>query len=54
MLSIRDDGIGGADSSKGSGLIGLIDRVEALGGHLQIARQPGGGTTLHVAIPTFA
>ena len=53
MLSIRDDGIGGAYSSNGSGLIGLIDRVEALGGHLQIASPPGGGTALHVAIPTF-
>ncbi|HEY1440809.1 MAG TPA: histidine kinase [Mycobacterium sp.] len=51
-LSIRDDGIGGADSSKGSGLMGLIDRVEALGGRLQIASPPGGGTALHVAIPT--
>jgi signal transduction histidine kinase len=40
--------------SKGSGLIGLIDRVEALGAHLQIASPPGGGTTLHVAIRTFA
>jgi signal transduction histidine kinase len=52
VLSIRDDGSGGADSSKGSGLIGLIDRVEALGGHVQIASPPGGGTSLHVAIPT--
>jgi signal transduction histidine kinase len=54
VLSIRDDGVGGADSSNGSGLIGLIDRVEALGGHMQIASPPGGGTTLHVAIPTSA
>ena len=54
VLSIRDDGVGGADSSNGSGLIGLIDRVEALGGHLRIASPPGGGTTLHVAIPTSA
>jgi signal transduction histidine kinase len=52
VLSIRDDGIGGADSSKGSGLIGLIDRVEALGGRVRIASPPGGGTTLRVAIPT--
>jgi signal transduction histidine kinase len=54
VLSIRDDGVGGADSSNGSGLIGLIDRVEALGGHTQIDSPPGGGTTLHVAIPTSA
>jgi signal transduction histidine kinase len=54
VLSIRDDGVGGADSSNGSGLIGLIDRVEALGGHLQIASPSGGGTALRVAIPTGA
>jgi signal transduction histidine kinase len=52
VLSIRDDGVGGADSGNGSGLIGLIDRVEALGGHMQIASPCGGGTVLHVAIPT--
>jgi signal transduction histidine kinase len=51
LLSIRDDGAGGADSSKGSGLIGLIDRVEALGGHMQIESPPGRGTALQVAIP---
>lgn len=54
MLAIRDDGVGGADSGNGSGLVGLIDRVEALGGHLDIASPPGGGTTLHVVIPTCA
>jgi len=54
VLSIRDDGVGGADSSKGSGLIGLKDRVEALGGRMEIASPPGGGTTLNVAIPTHA
>ncbi|ODR05358.1 histidine kinase [Mycobacterium sherrisii] len=52
VLSIRDDGVGGADSRKGSGLIGLIDRVEALGGNLQIVSPPGGGTIVHVSIPT--
>jgi len=51
-LSIRDDGVGGANSGNGSGLIGLIDRVEALGGRLQIVSPPGAGTALHVAIPT--
>lgn len=50
-LSIRDDGVGGADSSKGSGLIGLIDRVEALGGHMLIDSPPGDGTALRVTIP---
>ena len=53
-LSIRDDGIGGADSLKGSGLIGLKDRVEALGGHLQIVSHPGSGTSLDVTIPLEA
>jgi signal transduction histidine kinase len=53
-LSISDDGIGGADSLKGSGLIGLKDRVEALGGHLQIVSHPGSGTSLDVTIPLGA
>jgi signal transduction histidine kinase len=50
-LSIRDDGIGGADSAKGSGLTGLIDRVEAVGGKMAISSQPGSGTSLLVEIP---
>jgi signal transduction histidine kinase len=50
-LSIRDDGVGGADTRKGSGLIGLKDRVEALGGDLQIVSNPGSGTSLDVTIP---
>ena len=50
-LVIRDDGVGGADSHKGSGLIGLMDRVEAVGGRLEITSQVGSGTTLHVVIP---
>jgi signal transduction histidine kinase len=50
-LSIRDDGIGGADSAKGSGLVGLIDRVEALGGEMEISSQAGNGTSLLVKIP---
>jgi signal transduction histidine kinase len=53
-LSICDDGIGGANSLKGSGLIGLKDRVEALGGHLQIVSHPGSGTSLDVTIPLEA
>jgi signal transduction histidine kinase len=51
-LSIRDDGIGGADSHKGSGLIGLIDRVEALGGELRISSVVGSGTELLAMIPS--
>jgi signal transduction histidine kinase len=50
-LSIRDDGIGGADAAKGSGLIGLIDRVEALGGTMAISSHSGSGTALLVEIP---
>jgi signal transduction histidine kinase len=40
-VSIRDDGVGGADPSEGSGLIGLRDRVEALGGTMEITSPPG-------------
>ena len=50
-LSIADDGVGGADLSKGSGLIGLIDRVEALGGQLRISSVVGSGTSLLATIP---
>ncbi|MFD9667884.1 GAF domain-containing protein [Rhodococcus sp. NPDC059968] len=50
-LVIADDGVGGADSRNGSGLIGLMDRVEALGGHLEITSPVGSGTSLHVTIP---
>lgn len=51
QLVIRDDGVGGAEPDKGSGLIGLIDRVEAIGGRLTIASPPGSGTTLSVRLP---
>jgi signal transduction histidine kinase len=47
-LLIRDDGIGGADAAKGSG---LVDRVEALGGTMAIASHPRGGTSLVVNFP---
>ena len=50
-LSIHDDGVGGADPGRGSGLIGLRDRVEALGGRLEITSPPGGGTSLRVTLP---
>jgi GAF domain-containing protein len=50
-LSVRDDGVGGADSSRGSGLIGLRDRIESLGGKLRIESPPGGGTRIEVEIP---
>jgi signal transduction histidine kinase len=50
-VTIRDDGIGGADPARGSGLIGLTDRVEALGGTIAIASPPGEGTRLLVKLP---
>jgi PAS domain S-box-containing protein len=53
-LSIRDDGIGGADTGRGSGLTGLVDRVEALGGKMTISSQPGRGTSFAVRIPLEA
>ncbi|MDX6212545.1 MAG: hypothetical protein QOF82_1632 [Frankiales bacterium] len=51
QLAIRDDGIGGADPSRGSGLVGLSDRIEALGGTLQVTSQAGYGTTLLIEVP---
>jgi PAS domain S-box-containing protein len=54
VLKIRDDGVGGADPSQGSGLIGLRDRVQALGGVLEVRSEPGGGTELIARIPTAA
>jgi signal transduction histidine kinase len=50
-LVIRDDGIGGADPAEGSGLTGLRDRIEALGGRLEVASPAGNGTTLLIEIP---
>jgi signal transduction histidine kinase len=50
-LALRDDGIGGADPGGGSGLIGLQDRVEALGGTISLASPPGQGTSLRVVLP---
>ena len=50
-LSVRDDGVGGAAPGRGSGLIGLTDRVEALGGTISIASPSGQGTTLLVDLP---
>jgi signal transduction histidine kinase len=50
-LRVRDDGRGGADFSDGSGLVGLKDRAEAIGGHLQLHSPPGAGTTLEITLP---
>jgi signal transduction histidine kinase len=54
QLSIRDDGAGGADPSRGSGLIGLTDRVEALGGTIEVVSPVGEGTSLLVTLPVEA
>jgi signal transduction histidine kinase len=51
QLAIRDDGIGGADLGRGSGLVGLSDRIEALGGTLQVSSPVGSGTTLLIEMP---
>jgi signal transduction histidine kinase len=53
-LSIADDGVGGAAPSRGSGLIGLRDRVEALGGTIGVSSPPGSGTRLDVEISLLA
>jgi signal transduction histidine kinase len=50
-LSVRDDGVGGVDATKGSGILGLRDRVEALDGRIEIVSPSGGGTTLRVSLP---
>jgi PAS domain S-box-containing protein len=51
VVEVADDGIGGADPAKGTGLRGLADRVEALGGHLDVHSRRGGGTALVATIP---
>ncbi|MHA5048460.1 sensor histidine kinase [Streptomyces sp. SD15] len=50
-VTIRDDGRGGADLGRGSGLSGLKDRVAALGGLLHVTSTPGGGTTVEAVLP---
>jgi GAF domain-containing protein len=53
-LTVHDDGTGGARFMPGSGLVGLKDRVEALGGTLVVESPPGAGTTLRVEVPLAA
>ena len=50
-LSIRDDGVGGAEPTGGSGLVGLRDRAEALGGTMVVSSPVGGGTSITVDLP---
>jgi signal transduction histidine kinase len=52
VVEVVDDGVGGADSERGSGLRGLADRVEALGGRLRVWAPRGGGTRVRAEIPT--
>jgi signal transduction histidine kinase len=51
LLSIRDDGVGGANPARGSGLAGLADRVEALGGSIHVHSPAGDGTHITVDLP---
>jgi signal transduction histidine kinase len=51
LLSVRDDGVGGANPASGSGLAGLADRVEALGGSIDIRSAAGAGTHITVELP---
>jgi signal transduction histidine kinase len=53
-LSVTDDGVGGAVAGGGSGLVGLKDRVEALGGHFHVTSPQCHGTTLAAEIPCAA
>ena len=53
-VAIRDDGVGGADPARGSGLVGLRDRIEALGGTFEVTSPADGGTTLLIEIPAAA
>jgi signal transduction histidine kinase len=51
-VCVRDDGRGGADVSGGSGLVGLKDRVETLGGRISLHSPPGAGTRVEIALPS--
>jgi signal transduction histidine kinase len=51
LLSVRDDGMGGADPARGSGLVGLTDRVEALGGSIRVDSRSGEGTQIAAELP---
>jgi signal transduction histidine kinase len=49
--TIEDDGVGGAEANPGSGLVGLVDRVEALGGRFSLDSPPGRGTRISIELP---
>jgi signal transduction histidine kinase len=50
-IAVADDGVGGADVTRGSGLLGLKDRVEAIGGTIGIESREGAGTSLTAVLP---
>jgi glucose-6-phosphate-specific signal transduction histidine kinase len=50
-FEIEDDGVGGADPRRGTGLIGLKDRIDTLGGTIALASPAGAGTTIRVRLP---
>jgi signal transduction histidine kinase len=50
-VEVADDGAGGAELSRGTGIRGLVDRVEALGGRLALESPPGAGTTIRARLP---
>jgi len=52
VVEVVDDGVGGADPARGSGLEGLVDRVESLDGTFAVESPPGGGTRVRATIPT--
>jgi signal transduction histidine kinase len=51
MIDVRDDGVGGADPARGTGLVGLLDRIEAADGAFTITSPAGRGTTVHAELP---
>jgi signal transduction histidine kinase len=51
VVAVTDDGRGGADPTRGTGLVGLADRLHALDGTLQVTSPPGQGTTLTARLP---
>jgi signal transduction histidine kinase len=53
-VAVRDDGAGGADPARGTGLTGIKDRVEALGGRIVLVSPRGAGTSLRVEFPLVA
>jgi signal transduction histidine kinase len=52
VVTLSDDGVGGVDPAQGSGLRGLVDRVNAVGGRLEVSSAPGEGTRVRARLPT--